>query len=202
MALSPGRVGQAADTPGDLEIDRQNLSAVEVQQRLQPIRQTRRLARRAIPAAFGDTVPDLGDGDHRTMRAGAVSVHSGDQVVGRDRPGRCGRRKDIGIDEGRRRQRSMRLSAPDRGGRSSVSRGAAIRSRPKDGTCSRCHSSKLSSTASGRPWRVMTEGWPCRALSMTAESVALASRNWISRHPTLHDDIGIVGVGIGAGIAA
>ena len=47
--------------PSRVEIDRQRPVGVMVEERFQPVRLTADLAMRALPAALGDTVLDLGD---------------------------------------------------------------------------------------------------------------------------------------------
>ena len=89
-----------------------------------------------------------------------MSPSTGRTRAPHNRGGRS-RRDDVGIGQIARHRPASRIGPRLRFGTSSGPSGAAISSRPKDGTRdSRSQSAKPSTTASGLPCRVMSEGLP------------------------------------------
>jgi hypothetical protein len=75
LSLTPRQVRKNTDTPCCFQIDRQHARAIQMKNRLQPFRQTLRLPVRSEPAAFGNAILHLGDGDYREKQPGTVAVH-------------------------------------------------------------------------------------------------------------------------------
>jgi hypothetical protein len=162
------------------DIERQDASGIEMLDGGKPAAQLLRLGRCGESDGAGDARLDLGNSDRLKIEPVTIRTHPSRERLHADLAlGRRIGRYDVRVQKIHGQGLSsfnVRAGFRDRSGMSPASPGKASSRSAKLGTLDTLsHSSKETSTASLRPWRVMTVGSPPTARSTTAESVALAS---------------------------